>query len=380
MSDLKTFDLYLACSMMSQPSGSSIEHLTQTYGENIFQKLLNDLLGKNLQQQEATELWLGAMQNLSQDNTRMNWRAILLDYLYSQTDLLNNPRIIEAEELEQLKLAAVTDGLTSLFNQAHFKNRLTSTINDHESRPGATFSLILLDLDHFKQFNDRCGHLRGDHALTKIGKLIASLLPEHGIAARYGGEEFAILLPDTGLPQSIELAEKIRSAVEQTSFDGEERLDTGTLTISGGVACYPDAGKTSVAMIAHADSKLYDAKVNRNAISPSLKDPRVIIRHNFRSIVEILDESTGHTNNSLSADISYTGICLKSPIPAKVGSSLQMRFPYPFWPTNHRIDGQVRHVHNNSRRGDFLLGIEFSQPQTDFIEKILPAEIYAVNN
>lgn len=377
MSTAKIFDLYFASNIQNQDAGSSIDYLTKTYGEDIFQQLLNGLLNKNYGRQEATDCWRAAVHSFSEENSRMNWRAVILDYLLSRTDRLDNPCIIETEELQRLQRNAITDGLTALYNQSHFKHLLATTIQDHNARPDSVFSLIVLDLDRFKQFNDRCGHLRGDQALAQIGKLITSLLPENGLAARYGGEEFAVILPNTTLPQAISLAEKIRSSVEQTSFDGEERLDSGKLTISGGVACFPDAGKTSVALFAHADSKLYDAKLNRNCISPRPNDPRAIVRHNFRSIVEILDEKTGDFRNSLSADISYTGILLKSAIPAAVGSNLQLRFPYPFWPADHGTSGRVRYNRSNENRGDYLLGIEFLQPQTDFIEQILPSEIYA---
>lgn len=374
MSAAKTFDLYLACKTHNQDPASSIEYLIHSYGEDIFPKLLNSLLNKNFTQQEAVGYWRAAMHSFSADNTRMNWRAVMLDYLLSRTDLLSDPCIIEADELQQLQRNAVTDGLTNLYNQSHFKHLLATNIKEHEEQ-ATTLSLIILDLDHFKQFNDRCGHLRGDQALAKIGKLIQSLLPENGLAARYGGEEFAIILPKTDLTQAIQLAEKIRAAVEQTNFDSEDRLDTGNLTISGGVACYPEVGNTSIDLIAHADRKLYEAKVNRNQIAPSLTDSRTIIRHNFRSIVEIYDESCGHFTNSLSADISRTGILLKSSTAPAVGSNLKLRFSYPFWPTDHDTTGQVRNVRSKDSRGNFLIGIKFLQQQTDFIERILPTEI-----
>jgi diguanylate cyclase (GGDEF)-like protein len=376
----KTFDLHFSANVKAQNPTDIIENLSQTYGNDVFQKMLNTLLENPFSPREAKAHWITAIQNFTQDCARINWRAIMFDHLLTQTDLLKNPRIVDANILQQLQINAVTDGLTNLYNQSHFKTRLAEIIKEHEKHPDTTFSLIIFDLDHFKQFNDRSGHLRGDHALAKVGKLICALLPENGLAARYGGEEFAVILPEADLPKGIAFAETIRSTVEQTAFDGEDRLDLGNLTISGGVACYPAAGKSTVAMIAHADSKLYDAKVTRNSISPRLGESRGLTRHNFRSIVEIMNEKTGKFQNSLSADNSYTGILLKTPSAAPVGSNLNLRFPYPFWPTDHDTSGEVRHVRNNDNRGDFLIGIQFLQPQTEFIEKILPSEIYAPNH
>jgi diguanylate cyclase (GGDEF)-like protein len=380
MANGKTFDLYLASKTNHQDPAASIEYLAQSYGDDIFQRLLNKLLSKNFTQQQATDFWRAAMLNYSQDNSRMNWRSVVLDYLLSRTDLLDNPRIIDAEELKRLQAAAVTDGLTNLFNQSHFKQRLATIIQEHMSSPEAVFSLIILDLDRFKQFNDRCGHLRGDHALEKIGTLICAQLPKDALAARYGGEEFAVILPGTDLPRAIEIAEQIRCKVAETEFDGEDRLDSGKLTISGGIASYPAAGTTSDALIAYADSKLYEAKVSRNSIAPQANNTRRIIRHNYRSIVEIFNPSSGDFKNSLSADISHTGILLKSSTPAVIGSNLKLRFPYPFWPSDHFTSGMVKHVRRNGRRGAFLVGIEFLQPETDFLEEVLPAGIHPADS
>lgn len=376
MSNSKSFDLFFASTPQNREPSHSIDYLAENYGEDIFQTLLNTLLNKNFSKQEASELWRAAMRHFSQESARINWRAVVLDYLLSRPEHLSNPRIVEAEELRRLQLSAVTDGLTNLYNQSHFKQRLAAIIKEHEEQPGATFSLLMLDLDHFKQFNDRCGHLCGDQVLKEVGMLICSQLPENCLAARYGGEEFAVILPQMDLPEAVALAERIRAKIEANSFAGENRLDSGNLTISGGIACYPAAGKTSDALIAQADAKLYEAKLYRNSIAPRTNEVRHIIRHNVRSIVEIFDHSSGDFKNALSADISLTGILLKSSTPAVIGSNLKMRFPYPFWPSDHYTSGQVMHVRKSGHHGAFLVGIQFLQPQGEFIDEILPGEMY----
>lgn len=372
ISDSKSFDLYLASETGNAGAGNNLEYLAESYGDDIFQRLLNGLLSADFNKQEATDFWRAAMRNFNENTSRMNWRSVVLEYLLARTDLLKNPRIIDADELKQLKTEAVTDGLTNLFNQSHFKQRLATIINEHKTDANASFSLLILDLDHFKQFNDRCGHLRGDRALEIIGKLIRSQLPKNALAARYGGEEFAVILPHTDLPEAIEIAEKIRVKIAVTEFEGEDRLDSGKLTISGGIASYPEAGDSSADMITYADNKLYEAKVTRNCISPRANNIRQIIRHNYRSIVEISGPSSEVFKNSLSADISHTGILLKSSTPAVIGSNMKLRFPYPFWPSEHSTDGRVKHIRRNGRCGAFMVGIEFLQPQTTFLEAILP--------
>ncbi|WP_072907655.1 diguanylate cyclase [Malonomonas rubra] len=373
MSDCKTFDLYLAGGVKADEPGSSIEYLSASYGEDIFQRLLNNLLNKEFSVQEATAIWRAAMKQFSKENVRLNWRSVILDYLLGRTDLLDNPLIIEASELRNLQQQAITDGLTNLYNQAYFKAKLTKTVEEHRKSSSA-FSLLLLDLDHFKQFNDRCGHLRGDQTLAQVAQTLCATLPENSVVSRYGGEEFAVILPQTDLLQAIQLAEQVRAAVEKNSFAGEERLDKGTLTISGGIVSYPAAGMTGNELIAQADSKLYQAKLNRNKIVPGKNETRHITRHSINNIVEIFDNKSGNFKNALSADISHTGILLKSSTPAVIGSNLKLRFPYPFWPSDHYTNGQVRHVRRSGKRGGFLLGIEFAQPQPDFVGEILPLD------
>ncbi len=354
----------------------TLEELHRDLGDPIYPAVFLALYNIELSTATAKHYWQEATRYRHHGDTVHSLRAIIFDYLYTRTNELEDPRIVSAIQLDKLKQCAITDGLTSLYNQSHFKQELEKLIFLYSDRPGAVFSLLLFDLDHFKQFNDRCGHLRGDRVLAEVGEIIQTQVPKDALAARYGGEEFAVILPETGLAQAIILAEKIRAAVERTRFDGEDRLDKGNLTISGGVASFPAAGKTTVSLIAHADSKLYDAKITRNSISPRPSDSRGIIRHAFRSIVEVSKKPSGQICSSLSSDISYTGILLKTPQPSEVGEELELRFPFPFWPDDHATSGQVRHIRNKDARGAYLIGIEFCQPQVDFIEKVLPEEIY----
>ncbi len=354
-----------------------VNDLASQFGAQVFQQLYDFLFQLKLPEETAARYWEETSCLHPPASNHLHHRSALLNYLLFHTDELLDPRVIEASQLAQLQQNAITDGLTGLHNQAFFKQKLDATLQRTQTDPAGVFSLLLFDLDHFKQFNDRCGHLRGDQALNNVGRIISRLVPKDAVAARYGGEEFAVILPGSGQNQAIELAEQIRREVEQTPFPGEERLDRGKLTISGGVACYPVAGRSTVALIAHADSKLYDAKVTRNSISPRPSDSRGIIRHSFRSIVEVRDKTSGRFKSSLSADISYTGLLLKSTLAPQVGSRLELRFHYPFWPSDHNTYGLVRHLRNKDSRNDFLIGIEFEQPQVDFIEQLLPQELYS---
>jgi diguanylate cyclase (GGDEF)-like protein len=124
----------------------------------------------------------------------------------------------------------------------------------------------MLDLDHFKEFNDRYGHPAGDEALRVFADLLASTVREQDIAARYGGEEFAVFLPGLQADAAAEVAERIRSRTESTIIALSPGL-TGHLTVSIGIAIAPEDGTQRIMLLKAADEALYRAKLaGRNRV------------------------------------------------------------------------------------------------------------------
>lgn len=161
---------------------------------------------------------------------------------------------------------SVKDELTGINNRRHFHTMLQMewkrAVRFH--RP---LSLIMIDVDHFKAYNDAFGHLQGDIVLKQIGGLLRRNLREVDTVARFGGEEFVLLLPDTDKRGAIAVAEKVRLLVEGHRFTGEERKETREITISCGIATYPDDVEEMDDLIDHADIALYRAKeLGRNRI------------------------------------------------------------------------------------------------------------------
>jgi diguanylate cyclase (GGDEF)-like protein len=352
----------------------TIESLAHKQGDRAYHEALNYLFARNFSLDQASHYWREATSNLSRKTGQLNsFRAALLDYLRNKTNELVDPRIIESSTLEEIRRSAVSDGLTRLYNQSYFKQQLQQAVELANRQSGQFFSILLFDLDYFKQFNDRCGHLQGDEALRLLSQILQDHTDELDLPARYGGEEFAVLLPDSNLEEAIQRAEAIRRAVEQQYFAGQEKLDAANLTISGGVACYPQHGTTANALIEAADRMLYEAKVTRNMVLPRLDDTRSSSRHQYRNIVELRLAGQPRFSSALSADISRCGLSLKSDRSPKLGSVVELRFRYPFWPRNLETFGYVRHISGTPAAGSFKIGIEFDQPQDDFCATLLPA-------
>ena len=158
---------------------------------------------------------------------------------------------------EGTRKLAITDGLTRLYNHRHFYELLDQEFQ-RAIRYESKLSLIMADIDSFKQVNDKHGHQVGDDVIMVLAGVISREVRDFDIAARYGGEEMAVLLPQTGVKQAMAVAERIRSAVENHDFslpDGE------TVTISLGVAGFPECGaENHTALVQVADAALYEAK------------------------------------------------------------------------------------------------------------------------
>jgi diguanylate cyclase (GGDEF)-like protein len=159
--------------------------------------------------------------------------------------------------VSEMRSLAETDGLTRLANHRVFREALAREIKRYE-RYESSFSLLMLDIDHFKKFNDRHGHLAGDQVLQQVSRTIRQTVRDDlDLPARYGGEEFAIIMPETGFDGAVAAGERLRSAVEEarTMFEGRDL----NVTISVGVAQYLKA-RTASEFIDAADKALYQAK------------------------------------------------------------------------------------------------------------------------
>ena len=180
--------------------------------------------------------------------------------------------IENAQQFRQMRDLAAIDGLTGLANRRQFDIALERELQ-RARRYERHLTLALFDVDNFKKYNDSCGHQAGDRALATIGALLRSSLREVDVVARYGGEEFAVILPETaarpgGGVSPFPFLERLRRRVEETAFPGEEKLPGGRLTISGGIACFPDDANSLESLIREADRALYASKAHgRNVIT-----------------------------------------------------------------------------------------------------------------
>jgi diguanylate cyclase (GGDEF)-like protein len=166
-----------------------------------------------------------------------------------------------ATDNARLRELATTDGLTGLKNYRHFAEALKSAFSLAVCR-GKPFSVVMVDVDHFKAFNDGFGHQSGDDVLSTLATILRTTVRRQDLVARYGGEEFVILLPETDLSGSRVVAERLRVAVERHPWP------LRGVTVSLGVATMTAATRAPCELVKQADNALYRSKrMGRNRVS-----------------------------------------------------------------------------------------------------------------
>lgn len=205
-----------------------------------------------------------------------------VDYITKPFNI-DHVRIVVAKTLERRRLQRLAqdgqtykrlsrvDGLTELYNHKFFHQLLDAEL-ERAQRYDRNMAILMLDIDHFKVYNDANGHPTGDLALEKIAWILKNATRKCDFIARYGGEEFAMIVPETDKEIAVHIAERVRKAVQDAEFQAESVMPAGQLTISIGVAAYPDDGPTKRGLLAQADGALYRAKQegrNRVCASPA---------------------------------------------------------------------------------------------------------------
>ena len=196
---------------------------------------------------------------------------IIKSFLQSVGIIYEN-MVLNARLLDLYKIKAeqaITDGLTKVYNYRYFVQELRREVN-RSMRYETKFSLMMIDIDHFKKYNDSNGHLEGDKVLVSVGKLLKSNTRTTDTVCRYGGEEFTIIMPGLEKTAAIQIAEKLRSLIEDYKFSAKRKNSSSDITISLGVATFPEDEDNPEKLLRLADEAMYRAKVGgRNRVFSS---------------------------------------------------------------------------------------------------------------
>lgn len=199
---------------------------------------------------------VGIIGVFSFDNKQFNIKDLdLLRKVSAPTSLLVENAVL----FERTKTLAITDSLTQLYNRRHFEQKLNAVCINSEKKK-TPVSLCIADVDFFKYYNDVNGHQAGDAVLKKIAEVLKQGVKGSDIVGRYGGEEFIIIFPDTEKADVVRICENISRKIKSFVFYNEEAQPNNNLTISFGVASFPEDAQTPEQLIKQADFALYRAK------------------------------------------------------------------------------------------------------------------------
>jgi diguanylate cyclase (GGDEF)-like protein len=203
------------------------------------------------------------------------------EFLRQRPDFLEDLLLHQVKLVRQLtqkftwnRQRAITDPLTKLYNHGFFTERLGLELV-RAVKSDDPLSVVMFDIDHFKHYNDTQGHQVGNDALVRVAQLLKARGRRGEIVARYGGEEFVALLYGASSAEGVRFAEAVRRRIVQTDFYGGETQPQGRLTLSGGVASFPDDARDPSSLLAVADANLYRAKrAGRNRIVGTADEPK----------------------------------------------------------------------------------------------------------
>jgi diguanylate cyclase (GGDEF)-like protein len=252
-------------------------------------------------------------------------RVAAMDFLSNIEKRYENPKIVEMEEFEETERSARTDPLTGLSNRRVFHETLDVEIR-RSRRYRWPVTVLMLDLDHFKDVNDTHGHMLGDLVLERVGGIIRHAVRDADAACRFGGEEFGVVLPETAREGGYAVADRIRRRVERGFLGRPVDGHDIPMTISCGLAIFPEDGIHADELIARADEALYGAKhAGRNRVSVHFREKRGAVRFPVKSGTAV--RISGPDDSGATAvNLSRTGMLLDSGTPLSVSDPVVLRF------------------------------------------------------
>ncbi|MBU1398479.1 MAG: diguanylate cyclase [Proteobacteria bacterium] len=357
----------LACMQNCTPDDdlvASLKGIVEQEGIQACRIIMEMVAHRDFESEEAARHW-DKIQIHQAELSALLARPVSLpvavcDYLHWVEKTIGYPKLIDVNKFEELFTQARRDFLTGLYNRQEFEEAISREIargKRHERK----VSLLFIDLDSFKMLNDQYGHLAGDSALQHLARIIGESKRLEDMVARYGGDEFVMLLPDTSKEEALRFAERFRKMVESNKAIYNSHFLS--ITISGGVATFPDDAQEVVKLIQFADHALNVAKrQGKNVVLGYKKEARKFLRLPYVEKVRgtALSGKQNIVLRAESKNLGSGGILLENTFPVHVGSSVEISIV---------LDGRTVTVLGEVVRTDqlatdrFAIGVSFLEKQ-----------------
>lgn len=236
-----------------------LNQYVEKYGQKLYQQCIFSLTHISINESLSEIKWKHIVNHRNKLNTSLKrevgLKVAAIDYLENISDNDFEMTVMENDKVDDIVDVATIDQLTSLYMRSMFDEMLKQEFQQY-LRNNQKLSIMMLDLDDFKHFNDTYGHQGGDEALKIMGNILLNTVRKSDIACRYGGEEFVVIMPQTNIKMAFDVAQRIRQKIEDTDINGK------SLTVSIGVSETTVSMKNADELLKMADDALYQAKAN----------------------------------------------------------------------------------------------------------------------
>jgi len=324
-----------------------------------------------MEEEEAKLHWNAILQHRINLITRIGrdvgLRVAVFDYFINVNRKLTRPKIIELEIFEEAERSSAQDPLTGLYNQRYFRSALQKELR-RSKRYELDLSLLYMDLDNFKEVNERYGELVGDILLKEVAILIKNKIRDIDVAARYGGEEFVLLLPETERMGAYLVAERIRREIERHFVRRDVDGKPIQMTLSVGIAKYPEDSTVGERLIVRAEEALFQSKARgANGVAVYYRERRNFIRFDperrgLQIQLQPGEDPPADGSPSLPKNISRNGLLMETSRNYRIGQGVVVRCRDPKGSEQITLNGRVVRVEDLEgigKTGRFDVGIVF---------------------
>jgi len=351
-----------------------LRRLSQIHGETgiqVHSALLLALTHEMMEEAEAQAHWNAILQHRINLITRVGrdvgLRVAVFDYFINVNRKLTNPKIIELAMFEEVERSSAQDPLTGLYNKRYFRMALQKELRRCK-RYELDLALLYLDLDNFREINECYGDLVGNILLKEVAILIKNKIRDIDVAARYSGEEFTLLLPETERMGAYLVAERIRQEIERHFVRRDVDGKPINMTVSVGIAQYPEDSTLGERLIVRAEEALFQAKARgQNGVAVYYRERRNFIRFNpqrrrLKIEIQPAEGPLLSQDPSQPRNISRNGLLIETSLPYEVGQEVVIRCQDPVGSGQITLRGRVVRVEELEglgRPGRFDVGVAF---------------------
>nr|MBF0220693.1 diguanylate cyclase [Desulfobulbaceae bacterium] len=341
---------------------------------SFYTGLLELFIHMSVDEETAKQHWRGIFDNYENMNEQLDRdigiRVAIMDYFVNLNKTLKQPIVVEMHVFKETEKLAMLDGLTGLFNRRYFDVNLLKELR-RASRYDKDMSILMLDIDNFKQLNDKKGHLFGDMVLKKLSALLVETSRGEDIICRYGGEEFIVILPETNAKGAYMFSERVRNTMKSSDFFEEYGI-----TFSAGVIPYPYGGKTPDELLERVDKALYEAKFsgkNCTVIASVEKRRRERFAKTWKVSYQKLSrrKEVREIVETFTQDVSLGGLCIETTekFPVETKLLLDIELPTGLPTVLSTVAGEVVWV--QKVKETFRYGIQFVDLRAELLHKMM---------